>query len=155
MKAFTKILLISGGALVVLGFGVTALAAAIGGGFNGTVFNGQTEKYDIVNYDFSDDINNITIKESSHDIQIGKSSDSNTHVTVYDNENHKHTVSVNGDSLEISVNLKDQIKKWYQNVTVRILLLTHPVPMLIPMQHLHSETRPLSSQAEIYCSTPR
>ena len=133
MKAFTKILLISGGALVVLGFGVTALAAAIGGGFNGTVFNGQTEKYDIVNYDFSDDINNITIKESSHDIQIGKSSDSNTHVTVYDNENHKHTVSVNGDSLEISVNLKDQLKKWYQNVTVSFGINEGPkVIVLLP-----------------------
>lgn len=132
MKPFTKILLISGGALVVLGFGVTALAAAIGGGFSNTL-NGDVQDYEIVNYDFSDDINNIIINESSHDIKIGKSSDSSTHITVYDNEYHKHTVGVNGDSLEISVNTKDQILKWYQHVQINFGTAESPkVVVLLP-----------------------
>ena len=133
MKPLTKILLISGGALVVLGFGVTALATAIGGGINGTIINTQAEKYDIINYDFSDDINNIIINESSHDIEIGKSSDSNTHVTVYDNEYHKHTVGVNGDSLEISVNTKDEMFKWYQKIQINVGIENYPkVIVLLP-----------------------
>ncbi len=133
MKALTKILLISGGALVVLGFGITAIAAAVGGGINGTIINGQPVKYDIIDYDFSDDINNISITETSHDIQIGKSSDSNTHVTVYDSEHHKHNVGVNGDTLEIAVNSDEYKVSWYQNFSIGIGDKNNPkVIVLLP-----------------------
>lgn len=130
MKTFTKILLISGGALLILGFGITVIGATIGGGINGTIINGNMEKYEEVDYDFTEDINNIDIKETFQDITIGRSSDSDTHIVVFDSEHHKHNVSVNGDTLNISVDEKAKKKQWYEYISIGYVN-TNPITMQI------------------------
>ena len=107
MKTFTKVILITAGSLVAVGLIATGAAAAMGGGIT-NVFTNQ-EKYEEVKFDFSDDVNNIVINESSHDIEFKRSDDNLVHVSAHDSDHYKHDVKVEGDTLKIDADSKVEV----------------------------------------------
>lgn len=116
MKTSTKVILITATSLVVVGLGLTAVASAAGGGFGNVVIT--SPDYEEVNYDFTSDINKLDIQESSHDVEFIKSTDPDTHVTVYDAKTYEHKVEVTGDTLKITS--KSSKKAWYLNVGINV-----------------------------------
>ena len=119
MKTYTKIILIAAGSLIILGCGLTGIAVSANGGFNKS-FVVSNDDYEEVKYDFDEDINNLNINELSHDVKIEKSADSSVHVKVFDSKTYKHDVSVDGDTLKLSVNGQEGQRAWYTYIHVGI-----------------------------------
>ena len=67
------------------------------------------------NYEFEEDIKNITIVTDTADVVFQKSENTKINVTCIEQENVKHIVEVKNNALEIKVN---DMRKWYERIGV-------------------------------------
>lgn len=112
MSKKTKTWLIVGSALVVVGFLI----------FGGVMMKLKwdfsklsTVSYQTSNYEFDQNIKNILIDTNTADIVFLPSEISKTSVVCYEQKNIAHSVSVNGDTLEIRV---VDTRKWYEYIGI-------------------------------------
>lgn len=77
----------------------------------------STIKFETNNYEISEEYKNISVVTNTADIILRKSDNSATSVACYEQKNLKHTVSVNGDTLEIKV---IDTRKWYEYIGISI-----------------------------------
>ncbi len=112
MSKKTKTWLIVGSALVVVGFLI----------FGGVMMKLKwdfsklsTVSYQTSNYDFEENIKNISIDTDTADIVFLPGEISKTSVVCYEQKNIAHSVSVNGDTLEIRV---VDTRKWYEHIGI-------------------------------------
>ncbi len=107
MKKLTKILLITATALVLIG------AVIFAGGF----LRLKSEfKYKINTYEITESFENLSINTDTADITIKLSDDTKSKIVCHEtNENIKHSVNVQNDTL--AINLNDN-RKWYDYIEI-------------------------------------
>ncbi len=110
MKKITKILLIVGTSLIILG---SIIFVIIGFYVDWDLSKIGTRKFETNTYDVSEEFKNISIKTETADIIFETSTDNITQVVCYEEEHMKHQVSV--EEGELKVNLVDT-RKWYENI---------------------------------------
>lgn len=107
MKKLTKILLITATALVLIG------AVIFAGGF---LRLKSDFKHKINTYEITESFKNLSINTDTADITIKLSDNTKSKIVCYEtNENVKHSVNVQNDTLEI--NLNDN-RKWYDYIEI-------------------------------------
>lgn len=75
----------------------------------------STFKYETNNYKISEEYKNISIVTDTADIEFIPSDDSKTTVICYEQDKVKHSVSVNGETLEIK---SVDTRKWYDHIGI-------------------------------------
>lgn len=73
----------------------------------------STTKFETNSYDINEDFKNISIISDTASISFVKSN--NARVVCFEEENEKHSVSLNGDTIEIKI---ENTKKWYENIGI-------------------------------------
>ncbi len=110
MRKTTKILLIVGTSLIILG---SIIFVIIGFYVNWDLSKVGTRKFETNTYDVSEEFKNISINTETADIIFEVSTDNKTQVVCYEEEHMKHQVSV--EEGELKVNLVDT-RKWYEHI---------------------------------------
>ena len=75
----------------------------------------STAKYETNNYEISEKYKNVSIVTDTADIDFIPSEDSKTTVICYEQDKVKHSVSVNGETLEIKL---VDTRKWYDHIGI-------------------------------------
>lgn len=144
MKKSTKVMLITGASIIAVGVVFTTVGLVRGS----STSVGTAENYEKKVYDFSDDINNIKIKNSSHDVTFVKSDDKDTHVTVYDSDSIKHFVDVSSDTLNIDYEQKMISTHFFFNINLNNTRIPY-IEVALPEDQYDSLVIDMSS-AELY-----
>ncbi len=110
MKTSTRIWLTISAILIAVGIGVIVVALAMNH-WNLSTLGGQ--KTVTNNYEFHDNIENISIDANTTDIVFLPSDNGNCKVECYEREKQLHEVTLSGGTLYITA--KDE-RKWYENV---------------------------------------
>lgn len=110
MKKNTKVWIIIATSLIIIGvivFGCILLKT----GFDFKKLS--TTKFETNNYDINEDFKNISIISDTASISFVKSNKAK--VVCFEEKNEKHSVSLNGDTIEIKI---ENTKKWYENIGI-------------------------------------
>ena len=75
----------------------------------------STAKYETNTYEFTEKVEDISIKTDTADVVFVPSSDSKIHVTCYEADNQKHTVTLSDGALVVEV---VDTRKWYEYIGI-------------------------------------
>jgi len=112
MRLTTKIWLIVATILVVVGTGVFVGSMTA---YNWDFEKLSTNKYVTNSYEIKENFNNISISVDTTDVEFLPTEENFCSVTVFEDENEKHTASVENDTLIIKI--KDT-KKWHDHIGI-------------------------------------
>ena len=115
MKKSTKIAVVTATLLILSGI------LLFGGALKMVNFdfkNLSTVEYEDTAHEIKDDFSNISVKSDTASITFLQSTDGNCRVECYEEKNAKHTVNVNGDTLEITMVNE---KKWYEHIGINFV----------------------------------
>lgn len=119
-----KTVLIVAGVLLALGIVVTTAAAlSLKGDFNG--FSGEKEKTNT--YVITEAVKKIKVNLSTADFTIKPSENGEIKVVCVEDEKVKHTVSADGDTLNIGIT---DTRKWYDKIT--FFSMTKSITLYLP-----------------------
>lgn len=110
MNNATKIWLIIGSVLIVTGIIIFSVAMTLNHWNFKTITN---NKYVTTTHEVSEDFSNISLDTDTADVIFIPSDDKTCKVVCYELTTAKHSVSVNNDSLTISL---DDRRKWYDHI---------------------------------------
>ena len=114
MSKIGKIWLVIATSLVVVGSLLFVIAMSI----NDWDFSKlSTVKYETNKYEIEEEFKHISVKTTTSDIQFAISDDGACRVVCREQENMKHTVDVEGDTLTIE---GDDDRKWYEHIGIAI-----------------------------------
>ena len=114
MSKSAKIWIISATALILMGCIIFSGVMTV---FKWDFSRLATVKFETNNYEISEEYKNISVVTNTADIILKKSENSATAIACFEQKNLKHSVSVNGDTLEIKV---ADTRKWYEYIGITI-----------------------------------
>lgn len=115
MSKAAKIWLVTAAALVILGFVVMTLAGcAVEWDFSKL----STVKYETNTHEFNENFDDISIKTDTSDVVFLTSEDGKCRVVCHEQENLKHSVSLEDGVLTVKV---EDTREWYEHINIGFL----------------------------------